>query len=137
MIEDKLRKILSDGKYDNDVELLGRICIDIGCFYLKELSETQSVALDVARQFWEDRQKHDERRLCYLTVLCDRMDKFLRQGDDDTRLAILNRIVAISLMTTTGLSFDAGEFVSDLALDLSMPEDKLEEILRRHIPEYD
>lgn len=137
MIENKLRKILSAGKYDDDVERLGRICLDIGNFYLKELSETQSVALDVAESFWADREKYDEKRLCYLTVLCDRMDKFLRQGEDDTRLAILNRIVAISLMTTTGLSFEAGEFVSDLALDLLIPEDRLEEILRRYIPEYD
>ena len=136
MIEDKLYSALSDGKYKADIERGGRILIDIGLMYLSELDETQSVALDIAQRFWDDRIKFDHKRLCYLEVLCDRMDKFLRNREDESRLATLNRIVASSLMTTSGLSYHDAEFIADLAQNLSVPEAKLDEVFSKHIPEY-
>ena len=100
------------------------------------MDDLQKAALELSRKFWDNREEFDEKRLCYLEVLCDRMDRYLHQKKDNTRSAILNRIVSASLMTTTGLSFDAGEFIVDLALDASLPKEKLCKILSRHIPEF-
>jgi len=64
------------------------------------------------------------------------MDDFLRRGEDKSRPATLNRIVAASLMTTSGLSHEMAEFIAELAERVGVADVDLAEIITRHVPEF-
>jgi len=131
----RLDFVLADEKYSSDIEKAGQIWTDLATLLVGELDQPQRQALDFAKAFWAG-NIDEESRLFHLQRLCDRMDKFLQDGANDTRPAVINRIVASSLMTTTGLSQELGEFIVELAGKVGVDQFKLDKIFLERIPEY-
>lgn len=132
---EKIDRTLGDERYASDVPRAGRVWLDLAERLRSELDQAQLQALDVASRYWSG-EGADEARLSWLEKLCDRMDQYLRKGEDQSRAATINRIVAASLMTTMGLSHETGEFVVELSERLRIDEETLAEIFARHVPEF-
>lgn len=134
-ILDRLDEALADGKYDADIKRAGLIWTAFSSHLVDELDKVQLDAHQFAKKYWsgaEDTVDHS----AHFQALSRRMDHYLANDQDDCKEAIINRIVCASLMTSTGLTHEVGEFIVELAEKLGFSEEKIEKIFGEHIPEY-
>jgi len=127
--------LLCKDPYSSNTEMAGLFLVDVASLFLNDLDQAQKIALEIAKAYW-DKKATDEERLAQLQILCDRMDAFMHKGLNYSRPAIINRIVASSLMTTTGMSYDLCDFIADLTDKVGVPEKLMNDIFCKHIPEF-
>ncbi len=135
-IDAKLDSALLGKGLADDIDTPAKIFWELGLIYSDELDETQLMALNIAKIYQEDKESNRSKRDAYKLVLSDRMDRYLREGVDDTRKGILNRIVWCSLVITGELTYEVCEFIEELAMQLGADEETLDTIFAKHIIGY-
>lgn len=132
---DKIDQTLSNDQLGSDVAAAGKIWLSMAQALQSELDETQLKAIEVASRFWRN-EAEDSERIRWLEQLCARMDRYLREGQDSTREAAINRIAAASLMTTTGLTHEMAEFMDEIGERANIDEAEMITIFERHVPGF-
>jgi len=127
-------KLASD-EYGSDVVMAGKIWTGMAEILRSALTETECQSIEVASRFWRQ-EATDGERLHWLEKAHHQMDEFIRQNQHLTREAAINRIVAASLMTTSGLTHELAEYMEEIGERAGIDEGEMIGIFEREVPGF-